>query len=315
MTDTTRDIILLDGGMGQELTKRSAKPPMPLWSAQVLLDEPELVAQVHYDFIMAGARVITLSSYTATPVRLAKAGRGDDFERLQMEAVAVAKRARWRAGRPVSLAGCLPPLIASYRPDLSPDFDDALAQYRAIVALQAPHVDLFLAETLPSAAEAEAASRAAWESGLPVWTGMTVDDADGSRLRSGEALADGIAAARRGGAGAVLVNCSTPEAVDGAMPVLAASGIIFGAYANGFTSVAPLRDAATVEVLSARHDVTPAHYAEAATAWAEAGAAIVGGCCEIGPAHIAALAARLEERGFRLVDGPLADPGPAAANG
>lgn len=306
-------VILLDGGMGQELTRRSAKPAMPLWSAQVLLDEPELVEDVHHDFIMAGARVITLSAYSATPVRLEKAGRGASFERLQRDAVTVAKRARWRAGRPVSIAGCLPPLVASYRPDLSPDFTEALEQYRAIVSLQAPDVDLFLAETLPTAAEAEAASLAAWESGHVVWTGLTVDDADGTRLRSGELLADGIAAARRGGASAVLVNCSTPEAVDGALPVLAADGMPFGAYANGFTTVAPLAEAETVDVLEARHDVTPARYAATATAWAEAGAAIVGGCCEIGPDHIRALAERLEADGFTLAAGPRAEPATPAA--
>ncbi len=305
-------IVLLDGSMGQELMRRSAKPAMPLWSAQVLLDEPHLVEAVHYDFIMAGARVITLNAYAATPVRLAKNGQADRFEKLQADAIAVAQAARSRSGRAVSIAGCLPPLVASYRPDLAPDHADALAQYRVLVALQAPSVDLFLAETLPSTHEAAAAARAARESGRTVWVGLTVDDADGRRLRSGETLADGIAAARDNGADAVLVNCSTPEATDRAMPILAGAGAAFGAYANGFRSVAPLKGAATVDVLEARRDVTPESYAETALDWVAAGATIVGGCCEIGPAHIAALAERLEIAGHALIDGPRAPAAHAA---
>jgi S-methylmethionine-dependent homocysteine/selenocysteine methylase len=292
------EIVLLDGGMGQELTARSKKPPMPLWSTQVLLDEPELVEQAHYDFIMAGARVITLNAYTATPARLENAGLGAQLERLQADAIGVAKAAIARSRQTVRLAGCLPPLIASYRPDLAPDYDECLAQYRTIVALQKDAADLFLCETMPSIAEARAACLAARESGKTVWCAFTVDDADGTKLRSGEALADGLIAAAEAGADVVLVNCSTPEATDAAMPVMVAGPLPFGAYANGFTTIEPLKSAETVEVLEARRDITPDNYAQTALAWVEAGACIVGGCCEIGPGHIAALGQRLRAAGF-----------------
>jgi S-methylmethionine-dependent homocysteine/selenocysteine methylase len=76
---------LLDGGMGQELVKRTARKPTPLWSADVLRDYPELVVEVHRDFIQAGSDVITLSSYTATPTRLAKYNRKDEFKILQKQ--------------------------------------------------------------------------------------------------------------------------------------------------------------------------------------------------------------------------------------
>src|SRR6056297_3425138 len=150
------EVVLLDGGMGQELMARSQQPPSPLWSAQVLLEEPELVEAAHRAFLEAGATVITLNAYSATPERLARAGREDLFEPLQARAVELARRARDAvlAGReatdatdgavsaPVAIAGCLPPLVASYRPDLSPPADQALAAYRRIVAAQADGVDL-----------------------------------------------------------------------------------------------------------------------------------------------------------------------------
>ena len=65
------DIIFLDGGLGQEIHHRSSNPNAhPLWSLQVMYDEPELVTQVHYDFIKAGSKVLSLNNYTATPQRL-----------------------------------------------------------------------------------------------------------------------------------------------------------------------------------------------------------------------------------------------------
>ena len=67
----TTAITLLDGGMGQELIRRSsAAKPHPLWSLQVMMDEPELVANVHRDFCLAGARVICLNTYSVTRHRL-----------------------------------------------------------------------------------------------------------------------------------------------------------------------------------------------------------------------------------------------------
>jgi S-methylmethionine-dependent homocysteine/selenocysteine methylase len=90
-----------------------------------------------------------------------------------------------------------------------------------------------------------------------------------------------------------LVNCSRPEAVDAALPELVALGGTVGAYANGFPAVDALEHGGTVDVLGVRDDLGPARYAEFALRWVEAGAAIVGGCCEVGPAHIAALRDRL----------------------
>ena len=67
-----KNVILTDGGMGQELVRRSKSEPTPLWSARVLIDEPDLVRDLHAEFIRAGARVITINTYSATPERLAR---------------------------------------------------------------------------------------------------------------------------------------------------------------------------------------------------------------------------------------------------
>ena len=304
MTETSAErrktIVLLDGGVGQELYRRSTRPAAPLWSVQVMMDEPHLVEAVHLDFIEAGARIITVNTYTATPHRLTREGLPDKFEALQAAAFAAAASAREKSGQAVRIAGCLPPLVGSYRADLTPPEDECLANYRRIVAVQADHVDLFLCETMLSAAEARAATVAAAESGKPVWTALSVDDADGSVLRSGEGVAEGARAAVDAGANAVLINCSSPEAVATAMPLLAGIGVPFGGYANGFVSIAAMQPGGTVEALEARDDLGPATYAGHAMGWIASGAAIVGGCCEIGPGHIAALSQRLAAEGHEL---------------
>lgn len=295
-------VVLLDGGMGQELIKRSASAPTPLWSATVMRDEPELVTTVHADYIRADARVITLNNYSATPFRLARYGLGAAFQDLHRAAIAAAKQAiaRTAPAHPVAIAGCLPPLVSSYHAEDVPSETACLADYRTLVAAQKEGVNLFLCETLTTVREVRTAATAGRESGHPVWVGMTVDDQDGTRLRSGESLADGVAAAKAGGAAAVLINCSWPEAITQGLPLLAASGLPFGGYANGFTHAASLVAGGTVEGLKVRQDLDPAAYAAHAMQWVEMGARIVGGCCEVGPAHIRHLGECLKDAGYQL---------------
>jgi hypothetical protein len=95
---------------------------------------------------------------------------------------------------------------------------------------------------------------------------------------------------------------------DGRRPAaLKPLGKPFGAYANGFTHISGnfLKDAPTVKELTHRHDLTPEKYADFAMAWVAQGATIVGGCCEVGPAHIRHLRARLRAEGHRLSDPSL----------
>lgn len=300
-----KKIVLTDGGMGQELLRRSGAAPTPLWSARVLIDEPVLVRDLHADFIDAGARVITINTYAATPERLEREGVGELFHELQQRGIDLAKEARDMTGADVRIAGCLPPLFGSYKPELTLSFDETLEIYRRVVAAQKDQVDLILCETMASAEEALAAATAASESGLPVWVSWTLQDSlDGVRLRSGETIADAAKAIAHIQTEARLINCSKPEVISAAMDDLIALGGPVGAYANGFTSIGALKHGGTVDVLEARRDLGPDSYADFAEGWANNGAAIVGGCCEVGPEHIAALRGRLLNNGFELTGIP-----------
>ena len=301
MNSNKQAITLLDGGMGQELVKRSSKEITPLWSTQVMIDEPEIVRDLHADYIRAGSRVITLNAYTMTPERLARDAQVEDFEKLQLAAIDAATSARNNEGIPgVKIAGCLPPLVASYHAEVAPEYEVMLESYSKIVAIQTPHVDVFLCETMSSIAEAKAALISAKKSGLPVWVSLTIEDNDKSLLRSGEPLVEAIAMLDECGADAKLLNCSKPEAIAAAWPKMKSDQGLTGAYANGFTSIDSLLPGGTVKSMESRTDLGPAAYVEFALQWANDGAGLIGGCCEVGPAHIAELAKRLREEGYSV---------------
>ena len=291
------DVTLLDGGLGQELNRRFEKPAHPLWSLHVMRERPDLVQAVHEDFINAGAQVLTINTYTATPPRLARDGDVAWFSPMQAEAFALADAARQTTGcpwGPVRLAGCLPPLVGSYSPESAPSDDECREHYAAIVAAQ-PDVDLFICETLPSIREGLLAAEAAVRSGKPVFLSFTVSDdiRQPPRLRSGESIEAAVNAVQALPLAGLLLNCSTPEAIERALPTLSEAGVPYGAYANGFTSVEALKPGGTVDVLAARRDLDPEAYATAVERWLELGATLVGGCCEVGPEHIRLLRERL----------------------
>ncbi len=292
------EVTILDGGMGQELIRRSGQPAQPLWSTQVMLDRPGLVAEVHGDYVDAGAGVITTNSYAIHRDRLRGGGsnhyagagmelpdREAEFEALLNRALDEAESVRGRA----QIAGAIGPLGASYRADLNPPHDEAVALYSEVAKLLAPRADILLFETIASVAAARACLEAGRQTMRPVWLALTVDDEDGSLLRSGEPMADAVAIAKD--ADAVLANCSAPEVMPAALEQMAKAGVPYGAYANAFTQItkAFIEGGTTASDLSARRDMGPEAYAGHVLRWIDMGASIVGGCCETGPDHIRAI--------------------------
>lgn len=295
------EITLLDGGMGQELIARSGDDPGPLWATRVMIDHPGMVRDIHADYFAAGASVATTNTYNILHDRLQPVGLDALYHALHLRALAEAHEARAEAGRGL-IAGSMGPLGESYRPDLTPDVAVSAPLYAEKARILAPHVDVILLETMSSLGLAEGAVQGAQAAGRPVWLSVSVDDRDGSRLRSGEAvtgLRDLIAAYP---VAALLANCSMPEAMAAAMAALSPMGLPFGAYANGFSEISslPLPDAVAAPDYTHRHDLTPEKYTAFAMRWVEMGASIVGGCCEVGPAHIRHLAAALRAAGHSI---------------
>ena len=298
------DIILLDGGTSLELLRRSDNKAPRHWSAEYLLTEPDLVRQVHLDYILAGAKIITTNTYSASFTRMEMVGAQERVPELQRRACQLAQEAREAAGNvahDVLIAGCLPPLNGTYRPDRVREFATNQAEYHALAELQAPYVDLFLCETLSTVEEARAAVSGAAPFQRPIWVGLSLMD-QGPWLRSAEPISAAVKALSQLPVDAILANCCPPETITAAMPALCQSGMPAGGYANGFVEIPKtFLPGKTREQLVSRTDLSPENYANYVDEWIENGARIVGGCCEVGPAHIAVIHERLIAQGHRIV--------------
>jgi S-methylmethionine-dependent homocysteine/selenocysteine methylase len=288
--------LLLDGGTGRELRRRGVPILDTIWSANALIVAPDAVREVHRDYIIAGADVITTNTYGLIRDRLAVEGIEDRYAELNRLACELARQSREDAGRPVAIAGSLPPLRGSYRADLVGPYEEILPLYREQVELLAPHVDLFLCETMASAAEALAAATAASESGKPVWVSWTLHEDQSGRLRSGETVSEAAAAIAHLPISAFLANCCAPESISAAMDGLAGlkRGPV-GGYANAFRPVPKDWVMDRDGLLPLRDDLNPDEYAAHVAHWHDHGASIVGGCCGTGPEHIKRLRGMMDE--------------------
>lgn len=298
----TNQVMLLDGGMGRELARMGAPFKQPEWSALALLEGPDYVRRAHAAFIAAGAEVITTNSYAVVPFHIGEerfAKRGQELADL---AGRVARQAVAESGKKVRVAGSLPPLFGSYRPDL---FKPAEAQalLKPLIAGLKPHVDLWLAETQSALAEAREVAIAVKGDGKPLWLSFTLHDEHpdpaNPKLRSGESVTDAARLAKQLGAATLLFNCSQPEVMGNAIDVARAelkrlgADVKVGCYANAFPPQS--EDAEANDGLSdIRADLDPKGYLAFAREWQKRGADIIGGCCGIGPEHIAALKSALQ---------------------
>lgn len=301
---------LLDGGNGRELLRRRVPILTHTWAPVALLLAPEVVREVHADFIAAGADVITTNTYGLNRPRMARDGIEDRFAELHRTAARLAREARDAQPRAVRIAGSLPPSGArGYRPDLIEPFDAILPRYREQAELLAPHVDLFLCETMTTGEEALAAATACIETGKPVWVSWSLADDRSGRLRSGETIETAAAMLAGLPVDGLLVNCCLPESVPAALPGLAAARVPrFGVYANALVPVDATAPGYGEQRLDPkdwpryeqaawrqRDDLPPGAYLGYARRWLQAGAGIVGGCCGCGPEHIAALRRCIDE--------------------
>tara|TARA_B100001121_G_scaffold67191_1_gene59146 strand:+ start:2629 stop:3528 length:900 start_codon:yes stop_codon:yes gene_type:complete len=297
-----KTVTLLDGSVGQELVKQYGEKPTPLWSTEIMLKDPNMVSDIHSAYFEAGATIATTNSYTILRDRLKHFALEHEVHNLWNSSVAAACKARDKFGSG-RIAGSIGPLRASYRPDICPPVEEASSIYKEKVESIAPMVDILLVETVCSLKQAEGVLAATDNSNKPVWISFSVDDNDGTKLRSGENLEDVKAVINNHFVEAVLINCSPPEVVGNALSILSKMGLAFGAYANGFSKISSdfLKTRPTVDALTARKDLGPEEYSNFVTNWIRNGASIVGGCCEIGPTHISTIAQKIHELGYKTL--------------
>lgn len=292
------NVLLLDGGTGEELFLNGVPDDRKTWSALAVTDPQyhSILKKVHRSFLRAGSQAITTNSYSLTPIC---GFTQNEIARYASEAGRLAREVVAEEGGEDLVFGSLGPLNESYRADLVMPHKDGVKIYNIMVDALKVHVDCFLAETMSSIEESKQVVEAVG-SEKPLLVSFTLSG-DGT-LRSGEEVSTAtkklLDFAQKQGANilGVLFNCSEPEAISIALGKLhddpTFNSILFGAYANRLTAVDPNWSMAESDAPQPmRPGLTPAKYCdEFVSKWVgEYDARLVGGCCGIGPAHISKL--------------------------
>ena len=290
--------------MGNELRRIGAPFRQPEWSSLALTEGPEFVAQAHRNFVQAGAEVIVTNNYAVVPYHHPDGLTLDRLRDLTATAGRIAREVADEADHHVAVAGSLPPLFGSYEPERFDPVEGA-PLYAEIVEALDPYVDVWVGETLSCTTEmtVQAQTIAHHASGQPVCMSFCLPDHwpdDPVILHSGEAPYDIVRGALDAAVDveALLFNCSLPEQTGPALRALndaiEAAGAEFrtGGYANAFPVAREHDYAANEVVFERREELTAERYADDVAGWVADGASIVGGCCDMYPEHIAALAER-----------------------
>lgn len=284
--------IILDGGTGTAIQRRGAPMSGETWCAEVNLTHPDIVRAVHADYIRAGADIITANTFASSALSFNHYGRDDDLLKIDAAAaVAIARRAA--AGKPVAVAGS----VSTMRP-VEPGSDRTLKNRewpeaqardlfrRKVENLKRAGVDLLMMEMMRDVDYSVYATEEAIASGLPVWVGISVERGEDRKLvgfgREDQLLDD--VAKRLAASRPAVMNIMHTSANDTGEALE-----ILGKYWKGPMGVYPecgyfkSPDWQFVDVIA------PGDLVAHSRDWQKLGASIFGGCCGIGPDHIAAL--------------------------
>ena len=292
--DNFSGTVLLDGGMGRELGFRGVEISQLIWSAQALLDAPEVVRDIHADYIAAGADVITTNTYCTLRSHLDKAGVGDRYEELNRLAGQLAVDARDAASRPALIAGSLAPMFESYRPDMVLPTAESEPVYREQAEILADTSICSYARRCRSRMKRSPRRGQRASTGKPVWVSFNLHPTRHGHLRSGETIAEAVAALEGVPVSGFLANCCMPELIDVGMPELVQTGAAYvGGYANTFLPTPDDWSLEENDLHNLRDDLEPPAYLGFVESWLAKGATVVGGCCGTRPAHIRLMAEAL----------------------
>lgn len=297
-----KNAIILDGALATELERRGANLRDPLWSAKVLLEQPALIRQVHYDYFVAGADVAITASYQASFAGLAARGlsheQAADLMRLSVQ-LALEARSHYLADPVVHTVQRTTPLFVAasvgpygaylhdgseYRGDYGLRVEDLMAWHRPRFAVLAHSgADLLACETIPSQVEGEALLRLLTEfPGVNAWLSFSCHDGD--HVCHGERFVDCVAMANASPQiVAIGVNCTAPRYVEA---LIKQAGTVTTKPLLAYPNSGEHWEAINQCWLPGSG---VADFAAAAQRWYAAGARLIGGCCRTTPADIAAL--------------------------
>ena len=287
---------ILDGGMGQELLARGMEANGTLWSANALLNKKyhKLLLDTHIDFIKAGAEVIVTTTFTTRKERLKDNNVEDKFEYLNKKAGEIAQEAK-KLYPHVLIAGGLPPQFLTYEADPRPD-NEIEDNFNSQAKILNPYVDFFYFDVLSSIKEFRIAINSIKKFDKPYLIGAHISD--GTNLPSGEKISEIINSIKHKKLLGIILSCISPENYELNLNEIKKLDVPFGFKLNAFIKTNPkpnytgaFNESKTGnpnEFLGVREDLTPEKMSDFAKKFKDAGATILGGCCETRPSHIKA---------------------------
>ena len=289
-------MIFLDGALGSILLDRANKSSSGLWSAQFLFDDPEAIKSLYEDYIGVGSDLITTNTYSTIPSYLNKEQISAKMPELVDIAGKLAKEVADRHEH-VRVAGSLPPLEESYRPDLVLTEGEALPIYKTLIEGLLPYVDIFLCETISSVQETQNVLKALdlYNKEIPIWLSWTLKEDKKDLLRSGESIEEAFKLAEKYNPEAYLFNCTDPNAISSGIEVLLnLTDKPIGGYPNVFS----VPDGWTLDndVETLKNDLTKESFSSFCKVWQVKGASIFGGCCGVGPELMAEMITTLKQQ-------------------
>jgi homocysteine S-methyltransferase len=286
-------MIVIDGGTGTLIQELGAPMSDDTWGADANLTHPGIVREAHRRYLAAGAEVLIANTYATSPLLFNHLGRDDDVPRIDAAAVRLARDAS-EGSVPVagSFSVMRPTTLGSDRTELFREWPEAQARHlfaAKAAGLVAAGADIIAMEMMRDGDYSVWATEAALDTGLPVWLGISVEEDDAGRITGFgrpqwplDAFLDSLV-----GLAPDMVNVmhTAPPTTTLTLDAVRRrwTGPL-GAYAESGYFAMP--DWQFVDIIAA------ADYVDLAQRWAETfGIEMIGGCCGIGPAHIAALRA------------------------
>ena len=279
---------ILDGAMGSELIHRGLELPEHIWSADANLSHPELVLEIHREYVEAGADYITANTFRTTRrayenIGVMRQERGDgeqDAERRAKESMKIAvENAKEAAGDSVKGLGSIAPLEDCYSPELFPGKETAITEFHQLGEwFAAAGVDILILETMNSIAETEAGLIALQSFKFPLWVSFVLKD--DTHLLSGDKLVDALILIQNYPVEMALLNCNPLQRTENALIHLAENWAgKWGVYPNlGIGEPSP--GGRITEYESMGNFIAVMENA------IEMGASVVGACCGSSPEHI-----------------------------
>ena len=278
-----REILIMDGGMGSEILQRGCATTLPLWSAEALLHQPQLVQQIHEDYLHAGAEVLITDTFRTTRRAFAKVNMPSKATEMIHLACKLAQKAveRVRPNHEVYIAGSIAPLEDCYSPELTPAEQELEKEHDEFIAdLKEGGIDFLLFETMITSRETLSGLRAAARRALPFAVSFCCND--NLALLGGEALRNVITQIEPYHPLFVGINCISVTSAQKLVKHLhEITALPVAVYAQGH---------AILENTQADEEKSVERYMRAAEQWVQDGAQVIGGCCGTTPAYIRGLA-------------------------